>query len=416
MSVFDWILYIFIAICALLFMIMIHEFGHYTAGKLLRFKINEFSIGFGKAIFSKKKANGEVFSLRMIPLGGFCAFEGEDEEKPDCPGAFNSMPVWKRLIVLFSGAFFNFLSAILFSIIFLMAFGYADRVQIDNVTLPAGVVSENWLQKGDIVLAVDGKYTNLVYDEYFGNMIAKYDAGEEFTVKVKRDGKELDIVVSKQVLSKLPSMTDNGTTLWSLDNLSYSYKIVVEGDTKKVCEVDSKGNVVKEYVADASGNVVVNNRTFTLVEEEDGKFSLQGAVIGVTTNFYKYGFFEALGQAFIFCCQWAWKILIILWHLITGQLAITSLGGTVTTIVTMAEATKANFANLLLLVPLISVNLAVFNLLPIPALDGARMIFVGIEGIRRKPISRKVEGMIHFVGLIVLFAFVVLVDILHFVL
>ena len=122
------VLYIGLAIVVLLFMIMIHELGHYTAGKLLKFKINEFAIGFGKPIFSKTKANGEKFSLRLIPLGGFCAFEGEDEDKPDNPEAFNSQKPWKRLIVLFMGAFFNFLSAIIFSIIFLMSFGYNDKV------------------------------------------------------------------------------------------------------------------------------------------------------------------------------------------------------------------------------------------------------------------------------------------------
>ena len=85
-------------------MVMIHEFGHYIAGKLLGFKINEFSVGFGPKIFQKKKKNGEVFSLRTIPLGGYCAFDGEDE-KSDSPTAFNNQKAWKRLIVLFCGAF-----------------------------------------------------------------------------------------------------------------------------------------------------------------------------------------------------------------------------------------------------------------------------------------------------------------------
>ena len=91
-------------------MITIHEFGHYLAGKLLKFKINEFSIGFGKALYTKKKENGEIFSIRAIPLGGYCAFDGEDtpDESAD---SFNAQAPWKRLIVLFCGAFFNFLVA-----------------------------------------------------------------------------------------------------------------------------------------------------------------------------------------------------------------------------------------------------------------------------------------------------------------
>ena len=95
---------------------------------------------------------------------------------------------------------------------------------------------------------------------------------------------------------------------------------------------------------------------------------------------------------------------------------INQMGGTVTTVVTIAQVTQSNISSLLLLIPLISINLAVFNLLPFPALDGARMVFVLIEWIRRKPINRKVEGNIHFIGMIALLAFVLIVDILHFVL
>ncbi len=422
MSFFDWVLYVFIAICALMFMILVHEFGHYTAGKLLKFKINEFSVGFGKAIFQKKKKNGEVFSLRIFPLGGYCSFEGEDEDKPDNPGAFNSQPAWKRLIVLFMGAFFNFLSALIFSAILLMAFGYADRVQINSVEhLPTNIVSEeDWLKEGDVVLAVNGTYTNLVHDEYFTTLVADYDAGETFTVRVKRNGEEIDLTIYKDYWAEIAHTLDNTYgKLYSIDGAEYNYAITYN-DTTQTYQVVKivDGKIESEYALDANNQVTINNRTFSVVVDGDGEntqVSLQGAIIGVTTSNYKYGFFEALGQTFVFCGQWVWKILIILWQLISFQLDLSALGGTVTTIVTMAEATKANMANLLLLVPLISINLAVFNLLPFPALDGARMVFVGIEGIRGKPINRKVEGMIHFVGLIILLAFVLLVDILHFV-
>ena len=108
------ILYILLAIVILLLMVMIHETGHYVAGKILKFNIEEFSIGFGPAIFSKKMKSGETFSLRWIPLGGYCAFKGEDEDGNEEEGAFNTFAPWKRLIVLFSGAFLNFVSGILF--------------------------------------------------------------------------------------------------------------------------------------------------------------------------------------------------------------------------------------------------------------------------------------------------------------
>lgn len=420
MSIIDWIFYIFIAIASLLFMIMIHELGHYTAGKLLKFKINEFSIGFGKAIFTKKKKDGEVFSLRMIPLGGYCSFEGEDEDKKDVEGAFNSQKPWKRLIVLFMGAFFNFLSALIFSIIFLMAFGYADKVQINSVNLPNGVSSEQWLQKGDVVLAVDGVYTNLVYDQYFQTLVQDYELDEKFTVLVERDGEEVELTINKSLWNIESKIDDDFGKIYSFDGINYNFAIQINNLNYELVQFDtSSKEILKTFNINNKVVEIDNTKIYLSVPENTQQdvstFSLQMCNIGVTTNYYKYSFFEALGQTFIFCFQWAYKILLILWQLITGQLALTSLGGTVATVVTIAEATQISFINLLLLIPLISINLAVFNLLPFPALDGARMVFVGIEWIRGKPINRNVEGMIHFIGLIVLFTFVVIVDILHFV-
>jgi regulator of sigma E protease len=134
----SFIFYILIAILVLMVMITIHEAGHYVAGKILKFKINEFSIGFGPAIFSKtNKTTGEKFSIRLIPLGGFCAFEDEEglsennqpvqpfeedaikEEKPieedkNAPKAFVKQSPWKRIIVLVSGGLANILSAFVF--------------------------------------------------------------------------------------------------------------------------------------------------------------------------------------------------------------------------------------------------------------------------------------------------------------
>lgn len=103
---------VLLAILILLAMITVHEFGHYIAGKIFKFKINEFAIGFGPALYKRTKKNGEVFSVRALPLGGYCAFEGEDEENSH-PDAFNNKKPWQRIIVLFAGAFMNYLLALL---------------------------------------------------------------------------------------------------------------------------------------------------------------------------------------------------------------------------------------------------------------------------------------------------------------
>lgn len=405
MSVFSWILYIIIALAVLLVMITIHELGHYTAGKLLKFKINEFSLGFGKTIYSKTKKNGEKFSIRVLPLGGFCAFEGEDEDK-DTPGAFNKQAPWKRAIVLFMGPFFNFLSAIIFSFILLVSVGYVDKVQIASVDASAG------LQQGDVVLAVDGVYTDFVYDRTFSSLTANYAPEEEFEILVRRDGKEQTIITSKGFFESVKSKTDGAHgTAYSLDGTNYNYYI----NGTSITRFDTTNNVdEKSFAPDANGNINIDGAWFK-IRDIGGTPTICTARLGVSTQLYKYGFFEALGECFVFTVKWVWKVLIILWQLITFRLGVENLGGTVTTLVTIAEASHTNLLNLLILMPVISVNLAVFNLLPFPALDGARMVFVGIEGIRKKPVPKNVEGTIHFVGLCVLLAFVLVVDILHFV-
>ena len=408
-------------------MITIHEAGHYTAGKILKFKINEFAIGFGKPFYKKTKKNGEVFSIRFLPLGGFCAFEGEDEDKPASKGAFNNQPVWKRLIVLFMGPFFNFLSAILFAIILLLNFGYADKVVLTKVEVPNSMTGQeqNWLMEGDLILKVNGVDCDFVTDNYFVNMIKVYDFGEEFSVTVRRNGQEITLQNIKKTAWQEFSSKGDATygKLFTLDGTNYNYTIVYNAETAKYQIVKiANGSITDRYDIE-DGLAKIDKQTiradYTVTGADPAvitDLNMSYSVIGVTTKNYTYSFFEALGYSFLFCIKWAWKILMILWLLITFQLPITQLGGTITTIAFLAESTHASFANLLLLFPLISINLAVFNLLPFPALDGARMVFVGIEGIRGKPISRKVESMIHFVGLIILFSFVLIVDILHFVL
>ena len=113
---------VLLAILILLAMITVHEFGHYIAGKIFKFKINEFAIGFGPALYKRTKKNGEVFSVRALPLGGYCAFEGEDEENSH-PDAFNNKKPWQRIIVLFAGAFMNYLLALLLIITSFFAYG-----------------------------------------------------------------------------------------------------------------------------------------------------------------------------------------------------------------------------------------------------------------------------------------------------
>lgn len=317
---------------------MIHEFGHYIAGKLLKFKINEFSIGFGKAIFSKTLKSGEKFSLRWIPLGGYCAFDGEDEDQ-DSPGSFNSQAPWKRLIVLFMGAFFNFLSSCIVAVAVLMIAGNGI-MQITSIDKTA---YNDQLQVGDVIEKVGDTTPSAVFGTSY--LLSQYGEGEDIPLVISRDGERLEIVVQKSTF------------------------------------LDDEGN---EYYA-----------------------------VGITSKAITYNFGQALLGAVPYCIRIAWDCLVILGMLFTGQMSLSAVGGPITTISSIATVSSASILNLIILFPLIGVNLATFNLLPFPALDGARMVFVLIEWIRGKPINRKIEGYIHAVGLIILFAFVLIVDFLH---
>lgn len=381
-------LYVLLAIVVLLFMVMVHELGHYIAGKILKFKIDEFSIGFGKAIFSRtSKKTGEKFSLRIFPLGGYCSFYGEEDdgkaisadvvEVKDKP--FNEQKPWKRIIVFLAGVTMNFLTAILFSWILLCSVGYDVPQIVDySTTVNVNESGESIFQKNDVITHINGKKIDFAFGVNFVDAVnnvkssAKefyeretYDFDTDgyytFSMTVRRDGERVELPSVKVMQEIVPPQEEGGEE-------TYRYLIGLENDNK------------------------------------------------VCTTAYRYGFFEGLGRSFSMAFGFAWVVLKSLWMLITFQIPITEMGGTVTTIATMAEYTKVNPANLLIFIPLISANLAVFNLLPFPALDGAHVLFTVIEWIRKKPIDRKVENTIHFVGICVLFAFVVLVDILHFLL
>lgn len=381
-------LYVLLAIVVLLFMVMVHELGHYIAGKILKFKIDEFSIGFGKAIFSRtSKKTGEKFSLRIFPLGGYCSFYGEEDdgkaisadvvEVKDKP--FNEQKPWKRIIVFLAGVTMNFLTAILFSWILLCSVGYDVPQIVDySTTVNVNESGESIFQKNDVITHINGKKIDFAFGVNFVDAVnnvkssAKefyeretYDFDTDgyytFSMTVRRDGERVELPSVKVVQEIVPPQEEGGEE-------TYRYLIGLENNNK------------------------------------------------VCTTAYRYGFFEGLGRSFSMAFGFAWVVLKSLWMLITFQIPITEMGGTVTTIATMAEYTKVNPANLLIFIPLISANLAVFNLLPFPALDGAHVLFTVIEWIRKKPIDRKVENTIHFVGICVLFAFVVLVDILHFLL
>lgn len=348
--------YVLLAILVLLIMITVHELGHYVTGKALKFSIDEFAVGFGPPLIKKKSKGGEVFSLRLIPLGGYCAFTGEDGEE-QTKNSFNAKAPWKRILVLLSGAVMNYIFALF--IIIIMFGVYGQNALIVKKTVNVSAESVQSLQTDDVILKVNGKNIYLITD--LMKVLENKNAGEKVQVVVRNNGK---------------------TDTKEIQLLSDTFFENME-------DVDKLNSALGTYQIGSTG------------EKQNGLYSCS----------VKISFFESIGKSFEYSFKLGAMVFQVLGELFTGKVGLSSMGGTVTTITVTADAIRlGGFRYLLYISSFIGVNLAVFNLLPIPALDGARIIFTLIEWIRKKPVNRKVEGIIHTVGLILVFAFAVLCD------
>ncbi len=424
-EVFAYIGYVLLALLALMVMIVVHELGHYTAGKLLGFKIDEFAIGFGPKIFKRKnKKTGELFSIRPFPIGGFCAFHGEDadgalldengNQVKDAngniikdPDAFNNQKPWKRLIVLFSGAFMNFLSAILIITIYFSAYGQPLPYVVGTYDVPS---YQNVFEQGDVLLSVNGKQINLMAQEDLDNVFKKVGDNAEF--RVLRNGKRIKITASKFFYDPF----EDGDYIYAVDGkkldtpVAYAdYLATVESNDAFIVTVvhyDEKGEICEQSTMKVQKG--------TNPEDANGFYSY-GFGITRTIARAKLPFFLAFGRAWSFCFFIVFKILASFGALITGKMGIEGAGGTITTIITMAKVSALGFDSFMYVVAIISANLAVMNLLPFPALDGSRMLFTLIEMIFKKPVPRKVEAVIHTVGLVLLLVLAVFLDVFHLV-
>ena len=374
------VLYILIAIIVLLFMILIHELGHYVVGKKLGFKINEFAIGFGKAIWQRTTKSGEKISLRILPLGGFCAFYGEDDDvdakgnpvDPKDPSLFNNQKPWKRILVYVAGVAFNLISAVIFSFILLVSLGYGNAYKVDNINphFVASAASTNQIaqfEQGDLILEINGQRIDYVWDKTVENLVEREDGNTYvFTVQKASTGEVV------------------------------KYNIEVQTGIEQYYNTET--NQYEDKIDEATSQVV----TFT------------GLGLNIAMTSVPVSFLDALWQCFTLTFGFVFMILKTFWLLITFQLPISALGGTLTMVSTVATSLEASLGVILVYMPLIAANLAVFNILPLPALDGGHVVFTTIEAIRGKPVNRNVEATIHFVGLIILFAFVIFLDLYHF--
>lgn len=315
----------------LLFALMIfpHELGHFLAAKSVGVKVNEFAFGMGPALL-KKQGKETLYSLRLIPVGGYCAMEGEDEESEDQRG-FSNKPAWAKIFILFSGAGMNILIAVLSLSIMLGTMGMATTtLGTVNEAMPA---YEAGIREGDKITEVSGE----AVDSWAEAVMAIREAEEkEVTITVERNGEAIDFDV-------------------------------------------------------------------TPVKGEDGK-----DIIGIQTR-VSHNPIMALKAGAIGTKNLTVYMVGSLKDLITGKVPASNMAGPVGIINMASDTAKYGMTYFASLIALMSINLALINLLPFPALDGGRILFVLIRKVTGKRITEEMEGKIHTIGIMMLFGLMIFV-------
>ena len=326
---------IILAILVFGIIVFIHELGHFLLAKANKIRVDEFSIGMGPRLFSFVK--GETrYSLKLLPLGGSCMM-GEDDADDMSEGSFNSKSVWARMSVVAAGAVFNFLLALLFSMILIGYTGYDEPV-ISSVVegFPA---QEAGLLEGDRIVKMNNKKINIWREITYYNM---FHPGETVDLIYERDGKKHEVTIT-------PKQDEDGSYLIGITS-SAQYK----------------------------------------------KANLLTAV--------QYGAYEVK--------FWICTTLESLKMLVTGDVGVDQLSGPVGIVNVVDETYQQSksygvivvIMQMLNIGILLSANLGVMNLLPLPALDGGRLIFMVVEAIRGKRVPPDKEGWVHGIGMILLLA------------
>ena len=319
-------------------LIAVHEFGHFTAAKLCGVKVNEFAVGMGPAIWKKQKGE-TLYALRCIPLGGYCAMEGEDEDSDD-PRAFTSQPAWKRVIILCAGSFNNFLLGLL--VIFCLYLGAGAFLSPTIASFIDGCPyeGEDALQVGDRFVKIDGKRVYQYYD--VGDFLREGDG--VYDLVLKRNG--------ETVLLKDFSMTPRRYE--GQDRDLYGFNFGYEEATFPV-KLRNTWNTAMEF-----GRMVWMSLRM-LVNGEVGLKEMSGPI----------GIVDMMAE--------------------TGE---------------NAESVLDGLNDILFLGAFIAVNLAIMNMLPIPALDGGRvfllLVTVIIEAVSGKKLNPRYEGYVHAAGMVLL--------------
>lgn len=337
------------------FLIFIHELGHYLTARLCKVSIREFSIGMGPKIYGRvSKKTGILYSLRALPIGGYVAMEGEDTESQD-PNAFHKKKVWQRMLITVAGGFMNLLLGVILTFVYVLTFPkYYGNTVVDYPEFSCSNQCTEPLQIGDEILSIDGHSVR---------------TGQEIVYELFRAG----------------------------------------GDKKKVYTDEEAEKVMMKVDLTVLRNgekIVLHDVVFPVGKDEGVSYGLRDFYYNAEAKSLS-STFKNVGRQMRLNVKMVYESL---FDLLRGRYGLNQISGPVGTAGVVGEALKNDATvsegqsrnSFLYLFMIISVNLGLFNLLPIPALDGGRLFFQLIELIFRKPVPLKYEGMIHTVGLLLL--------------
>ena len=340
-------MYIIIAIIIFGILIAIHEFGHFTAAKLCGVKVEEFAIGMGPALLKKQKGE-TVYALRILPIGGFCAMAGEDEESDD-PRAFTNQGFWKKFVILCAGSFMNLVLGIVLILIMYAGAQAFVTPTIDHFMDGCPYEGTEAMQAGDTFYSIDGQRIYLVSD--VSSFLMRGDG--VYDIVMLRDGEKVEL------------------------------------------------------------------KDFALTTKTYAEYANDGPKYGFIFGYTEATFGTKLEYTWNTTLEFSRLVWLGLGDLINGKVGLKDMSGPVGIVDMMnevgqqAESTKAAADNLLYISAFIAVNLAIMNMLPIPALDGGRVflmiVTVIIEAVSHKKLDPKYEGYIHLGGMVLLLGLMALV-------
>ena len=340
------IFYVLLALLLLGILITVHEFGHFAAARLCGIPVKEYSIGFGPKLLQwKSKKHETLFSIRPIPLGGYCMFFGDTDDDPDGtkmkddPRNYNNAAVWKRMLSVFSGPLMNFVLAFVVAVALMGIYGVTAATPFVAGVVEGQPAAEAGLLPGDTFVTVRGQDMANASTMDVSAAIGDISGGQTVDLTILRDGQEMAFAITPVY-----------------DETEGRYMI---------------GITIQQGYADLPGGMVIP-------------------------------------AAWNLCKEAATVILDSLGKLVTTGEGLEQTSGPVGVVQMVAEQTKqGGFEIFLYLSVIISINLGLMNLLPIPGLDGSRLVFMAIEAVRRKPVSQNVESMIHLAGYVLLLGLMV---------